>query len=52
MADVNASTGTKRKLTDLELEIITIDQYYDLTLIVGAPNHADGQKASRSVAAL
>ena len=43
-ANANASTGLKRKLTDLELEIITIDQYYDLTLIVGHPDHVDGQK--------
>jgi hypothetical protein len=44
-SDVIASTGLKRKLTDQNLEIVTIDQYYDLTLIIGNPGHIDGQKA-------
>jgi hypothetical protein len=43
-----ASTlSVKRKLTDANLETITIDQYYDLALIVGTPDHPDGQKAFR-----
>jgi len=37
----------KRKATDLNLEIITIDAMYDLTLIVGTPEHPKGQKAFR-----
>ena len=44
-ADGTASTSVKRKFTDLRLEIVTIDQHYDLTLIVGKPDHVDGQKA-------
>jgi hypothetical protein len=44
-ANANAPTGLKRKLTDPELKFITIDQYHDLTLIVGNPDHVDGQKA-------
>ena len=36
---------SKRKITDPNLEVITIDKYYDLTLIVGSPEHAGGQKA-------
>lgn len=43
--NANASTAYKRKLTDLELEIITIDQSYDLTLIMGSQDYVDGQKA-------
>jgi hypothetical protein len=35
----------KRKMTDPNLEVITIDPMYDLTLIVGTPKHPKGQKA-------
>ncbi|KAI4657937.1 uncharacterized protein J4E78_006326 [Alternaria triticimaculans] len=35
----------KRKITDPDLEIVTIDRQYDLTLIVGSPEHVGGQKA-------
>ncbi|KAL6710838.1 hypothetical protein ACN47E_007895 [Coniothyrium glycines] len=37
----------KRKATDPNLEIVTIDALYDLTLIVGTPEHIRGQKAFR-----
>lgn len=37
----------KRKATDQNLEITTIDPHYDLTLIVGSPNHEHGQMAFR-----
>ena len=35
----------KRKITDPDLKIVTIDRKYDLTLIVGSPEHVGGQKA-------
>ena len=40
-------TGTKRKRRDPDLETLTIDPHYDLTLIVGTPEHPHGQKAFR-----
>ncbi|KAF1925450.1 uncharacterized protein M421DRAFT_423767 [Didymella exigua CBS 183.55] len=43
--DATTSTGFKLKMTDLGLEVITIDRHYDLTLIVRNPDHTDGQKA-------
>jgi hypothetical protein len=43
----DAPTSLKRKVTDVNLEVITIDAMYDLTLIVGTPEHAKGQKAFR-----
>ena len=43
--DEPSDLQSKRKITDPDLEVITIDRYYDLTLIVGSPEHADGQKA-------
>lgn len=39
--------STKRKRTVADLETIELDPHYDLTLIVGTPNHKDGQKAFR-----
>jgi hypothetical protein len=35
----------KRKITDLNLEIVVIDKVPDLTLIVGSSTHVKGQKA-------
>ncbi|KAJ8107221.1 hypothetical protein OPT61_g9015 [Boeremia exigua] len=43
----SAPTSRKRKVTDLNLTIVTIDPFYDLTLIVGTPEHANGQMAFR-----
>ncbi|KAF1350479.1 hypothetical protein EJ07DRAFT_159614 [Lizonia empirigonia] len=45
----NRETGPelKRNATDQNLEIITIDPHYDLTLTVGSPNHEHGQMALR-----
>jgi hypothetical protein len=43
----DAPTSLKRKFTDPNLEVITIDAIYDLTLIVGISEHAKGQKAFR-----
>ncbi|KAH3908629.1 hypothetical protein HBI56_075050 [Parastagonospora nodorum] len=39
------SVPLKRKMTHQNLETITIDPMYDLTLIVGTPEHTKGQKA-------
>jgi hypothetical protein len=41
----DAPTSLKRKITDPNLEVITIDAMNDLTLIVGTPAHPKGQKA-------
>jgi hypothetical protein len=46
-SDSTATAGSKRKMTDPNLEIITIDPMYDLTLIVGSQQHPKGQKAFR-----
>lgn len=46
-AELKTPLSLKRKVTDPNLEIITIDPYYDLTLIVGTPKKAQGQKAFR-----
>jgi len=35
----------KRKIADPNLEVVTMDRQYNLTLIVGSPEHAGGQKA-------
>lgn len=35
----------KRKRTDLNLEIVTIEESYDLTIIIGTPTSSHGQKA-------
>ncbi|KAJ4331938.1 hypothetical protein N0V95_009779 [Ascochyta clinopodiicola] len=46
---LNEQLGTtlKRKATDQNLEIITVDPHYDLTLIVGTLEHEHGQRALR-----
>ncbi|KAH5606893.1 hypothetical protein HBI45_095630 [Parastagonospora nodorum] len=44
-ADSALSIPLKRKITDQKLETITIDPMYDLTLVVGTPEHTKGQKA-------
>jgi hypothetical protein len=41
----STSTRTKRKINDPNLQIVKIDKLYDLTLIVGTPEHPSGQKA-------
>jgi hypothetical protein len=41
----DAPTSLKRKITDPNLEVITIDAMHDITLIVGTLEHAKGQKA-------
>jgi hypothetical protein len=46
-SETTTSTSLKRKTTDTNLEIVTIDSMYDLTLIVGSTEHARGQKAFR-----
>jgi hypothetical protein len=43
----STSTRTKRKITDPYIQIVTIDRLYDLTLVVGNPEHLSGQKAYR-----
>lgn len=46
--DESATTrDLKRKTTDPKLQTITIDNMYDLTIIVGTPDHLHGQKAFR-----
>jgi hypothetical protein len=44
-ADSALSVPLKRKITDQKLEAVTIDPMYDLTLVVGTPEHTKGQKA-------
>jgi hypothetical protein len=41
----SSTPDLKRKATDPELKIITIDSHYDLTLIVGTPDSLGGQAA-------
>ncbi|KAF2131042.1 hypothetical protein P153DRAFT_430299 [Dothidotthia symphoricarpi CBS 119687] len=41
------ASNNKRKATDPNLKIITIDELYDVTLIVGTPDHPNGQMAFR-----
>lgn len=41
------AAGVKRKRYTLDLNAITLDPHYDLTLIVGTPEHKDGQKGFR-----
>jgi len=41
------TTATKRKATTLKLKIVTIDELYDLTIIVGTSELPQGQKAFR-----
>lgn len=42
---VNEKKELKRKFTDPNLQVITIDTSHDLTLIVGSSEHVRGQKA-------
>lgn len=35
----------KKKTTGMKLETITVDEFHDLTLVIGTPEHARGQKA-------
>jgi hypothetical protein len=42
-----STTTLEREATDLNLEIVTIDKMYDLTLIVGTPEPPMRQKAFR-----
>lgn len=44
-AEPKSASSLKRKATDPSLKIITIDPYYDLTLIVGEPHKRGGQTA-------
>jgi hypothetical protein len=40
-----SSPGVKRKATDPNLKVVTIDPFYDLTLIVGSPGSFEPQTA-------
>ncbi|KAH6618981.1 hypothetical protein C7974DRAFT_292767, partial [Boeremia exigua] len=42
-----SSLDRKRKATEPELTVTTIDPFYDLTLIIGAPGSSHGQAAFR-----
>ncbi|KAF9698177.1 hypothetical protein EKO04_003371 [Ascochyta lentis] len=41
------AANLKRKMTDPTLKVVTVDPFYDLTLIVGTPGRTNGQVAFR-----